>query len=272
MDLQVLVVSMNQTDFSLIDKMNIRTNAIIANQTSFNGFDEKGYDFGNVKMISTKTRGVGLNRNIALLASSADILLFSDDDMCYYDGSLEGVKEAFLNNQNADVIIFSTDFIKNGEILKRRSNKKRKVHIWNSMKYGAVAIAIRRKALIKANLKFNELFGGGSPFSCGEDSLLIKACFDNSLKVYTHPYVLGTCCKDESSWFSGFNEKYLYDKGVLYSFLFPHTKYLMAIYYGFRLHKKTNFSIFKNIKLINEGIKNAKKLKTYSEFAAENEK
>jgi hypothetical protein len=77
MDLQILVVSMHQSDFSLVDKMNMRTNVIIANQTSFDGVEEKKYDFGTVKMISSQTRGVGLNRNIALLASETDILLFA---------------------------------------------------------------------------------------------------------------------------------------------------------------------------------------------------
>lgn len=265
MELQILVVSMHQSDFSLIEKMNIQIDAIIANQTSQNSFDEKEYDFGKVKMISTKTRGVGINRNIALLASEADILLFSDDDMCYYDGALNGVKEAFLNNPRADVILFSTDITKKGQIVERRYNKKRRAHIWNSMKYGTYAIAIRRKSLLKSNIKFSELFGGGCPFSCGEDSLFIKACFDNSLKVYTDPYVLGARCKDSSSWFSGYNEKYLYDKGVLLSFLFPGLKYLLAVYYGYRLRSKTKFSIFKNITMINNGIKNAGKLKRYSE-------
>ncbi|MBE6884097.1 MAG: glycosyltransferase family 2 protein [Ruminococcaceae bacterium] len=263
MDLQVLVVSMYQSDFSLMDKMNIRTNAIIANQTSCNGFEEREYEFGKVKMISTQTRGVGLNRNIALLASEADILLFSDDDMCYYDGALNGVKEAFAQNTRADVIIFSTDITRNGTIVERRYSKRKRAHIWNSMKYGTYAIGIRRKSLLKANLKFNELFGGGCPFSCGEDSLFIKACLDHSLKVYTDPYVLGTCCKDSSSWFTGYNEKYLYDKGVLYSFLFPRTKYLLAYYYGYRLKNKTKFSVGKNIAMIKKGIKNAKSLKVY---------
>lgn len=268
MNVQVLVVTMKQSDFSLVERMNIRTNAVIANQTSYNAFEEKHYEFGTVKMISTHTRGVGLNRNIALLAANADILLMSDDDMCYYDGALEGVKDAFQKNPKADVIIFSTDFTQNGKIVDRTYNKNKRARIWNSMKHGTYAISIRRQALIKANLKFNELFGGGCPFSCGEDTLFLKACFDAGLKVYTHSYILGTCAKDVSSWFSGYNEKYLYDKGILYSFLFPKLKYLLAVYYSIRLKSKTNYSVFKNMKLICQGIKNAKTLKTYSEFCS----
>ena len=266
MELQILVASMHQSDFSLVHKMNIRTNAIIANQTTQNTYDEQSYEFGKVQMISTQTRGVGLNRNIAILAAEADILLFADDDMYYYDGTLEGVKMAFADNPRADVVIFSADITRGGEIIKQKYNKKRRAHIWNAMKHGTYAVAIRRRSLLKANLKFSELFGGGCPFSCGEDSLFIKACLDCGLKVYTDPYVLGACSKDTSSWFTGFNEKYLYDKGVLYSYLFPRIKHVVALYYGFRLRNKTKMSAIENIRMINKGIANATKLKTYQEI------
>lgn len=265
MELQVLVATMDQNDFSLVEKMNIRTNAIIANQTCENRFDEKNWNFGNVKMISTKTRGVGLNRNIALLAAEADILLFADDDMCYYSGLEEGVKNAFSQNAMADVIIFSTDITRNGEIVERRYCRRKRARVWNSMKYGTYAVAIRRTTLLKANLKFNELFGGGCPFSSGEDSLFIKACFDQGLKVYTDPYVLGRRSKDDSSWFTGYNEKFLYDKGVSYGFLFPKMKYIVAVYYGIRFRSKTGFPLLKNISLIIRGAKNGKSLKEYSD-------
>ena len=263
MELQVLIAAMNQKDFSLIDRMSLKTNAIIANQTNENRFDERKYDFGRVKMISTKTRGVGINRNIALLASDADIVLFSDADMFYYDGTLQGVKAAFFENPNADVLIFCLDITRNGEITRRKYHKTGRAHLWNSLKYGTVVVAAKRKSLLKANIKFSELFGGGCDFSCGEDSLFIKECFDKGLKIYKSSYVLGACSKDASSWFTGYGEKYLYDKGVLLNFLFPKLKHLLAIYYGCRFKKATKYSILKNIKMINEGIKNAKELKPY---------
>ena len=72
--LQVLVATMHQKDLSLVEKMNIRCDAVIANQADKNEILTED----NVTMITTKTRGVGLNRNIALLAADAEILLFAD--------------------------------------------------------------------------------------------------------------------------------------------------------------------------------------------------
>lgn len=257
MNLQVLVATMNQSDFSLIDKMNIHCDAIVANQTNINSFDHLDTESGKCLMISTKTRGVGLNRNIALLAADADIVLFADDDITYYDGSLQGVVEAFNYYPDADVVIFSADIFKNGEVIEKRHIKDRRAHLWNSMKFGTYVIAARRNSLLKANIKFNELFGGGCVYSSGEDSLFLKSCFDKKLKVFTNSYVLGACHKDSSSWFSGYNEKYFYDKGAFLAHCFPKLKYLYVLYFAFRFRNRTELSVFCCIKLMLNGIKGA---------------
>lgn len=260
LSLEVLVATMRQKDFSKLESMNIKTNVIFANQCDKNEFSEIVNDTYTAKMISTKTRGVGLNRNIALLASSADILLFSDDDMCYYDGELEGVTEAFRDNPKADVIIFGLDFLKNGKIVDRTRPQNRRAHFWNSMKYGMCALAIRRDSLIKANLKVNELFGGGCVYSSGEDSLFIKSCFDNGLKVYTNSYVLGTTCMDSSSWFEGYTDKFFYDKGVAIGCLFPRMKYIFLFYFLLRFKSKTDKSLWECFKLMFKGIRKSKNI------------
>ena len=74
---------MNQADLSIAEKMNIRCDAVIANQADREEITNKETDYGVVKMVTTPTRGVGLNRNIALLAADADVLLMADDDVVY---------------------------------------------------------------------------------------------------------------------------------------------------------------------------------------------
>ena len=133
------------------------------------------------------------------------------------------------------------------------------------MRFGTYTIAVRRSAIVNKNITFNQCFGGGCSFSAGEDSLFLKACFDCGLKVFSYDYVLGTCCKDESSWFVGYNEKYFYDKGVLLRNLFPKTACLMAIYFGVRFKRKTELGVISRLKYIYSGIRGGKKMKPYSE-------
>lgn len=259
--LQVLVATMHQKDLSLLEKMNIRCDAVIANQSDRNEFLIKD----SMKMITTNTRGVGLNRNIALLAADAEILLFADDDMVYNDDMPQSVVAAFKENPQADVLVFGVDITRNGVVTERRHLHTKRVYVWNSMKFGTYRIAIRRSSLLQHNLAFNQNFGGGCPFSSGEDSLFLKACFDAGLKVYAHEYVLGTCAKDTSTWFKGYNSKYFYDKGVLLRYLFPRCPHLMALYFAVRFKRKTDIGVLKRIRLGFAGVRGGKHLQTYQE-------
>lgn len=260
---QILAVTMHQKDLGIAERMNIRCDAVIANQADREEIVNKKNEFGELKMITTPTRGVGLNRNIGLMAATADVLLFGDDDMVYNDDVEQSVLSAFSELPEADVIVFGMDILKNGVITEKRRNVIRKLHIWNAMRFGTCRIAVRRKAIVNNNITFSQCFGGGCEFSSGEDSLFLKNCFDRGLKVYSHSYALGTCCKDTSTWFKGYNEKFFYDKGILTRKLFPRCSYIVALYFSVRYAQKTDLSFFKRIGLLCAGIRGSKKMVTY---------
>jgi glycosyltransferase involved in cell wall biosynthesis len=261
--LQVLVATMHQGDLSIAEIMNIRCSAVIANQADREETVNKKSEYGELKMITTPTRGVGLNRNIALMAASADILLFADDDVTYNDDMPARVLEAFEQLPEADVIVFGMDMVKDGAVFERRETKTKRLHVRNSMRFGTYRLAVRRSALIDKNITFHQRFGGGCDFSSGEDTLFIKACFDKGLKVYSYSYNLGRCCKDTSSWFVGHNEKYFYDKGVLLGNLFPKSVYLMVLYFGIRFKRETELGVFKRLRLMYKGVRGSMKMKPY---------
>lgn len=263
--LQVLVVTMDRHDLSIADKMNLRCDAVIANQADHDAVTVADTPMGRRKMITTATKGVGLNRNIALMASTGDLILFADDDMVYNDDMPEAVAAAFRENPQADVLVFGIDIVKNGHIVEKRHLKKRRLHVWNAMRYGTVRIAARREAIVRGNITFHQCFGGGCTYSAGEDSLFIKACFDKKLRLYAHDYVLGTCCKDTSTWFAGYNEKYFYDKGALMRHLFPRMPHLMALYFGVRFKRQTDVPVMRRLKLMFAGVRGGKRMEPYHE-------
>ena len=259
------MATMGQADCSLAEKMNIKTSAVIANQCGSWGYEEA--DGGRVRMLSSDTKGVGINRNLALQLAKADILLFADDDVAYYDGALQGVVDAFRQFPDADVIFFGMDMTRDGEVFDRRRNKSRRIYLWNSLRYGAARMAIRRDALLKHRLSFTTLFGGGCDYSSGEDTILIRDCFRAGLRVYSHSYVLGTCAKDTSSWFAGFNDKYFFDRGATVACAFPRAKHFMKWYFAYRSRKKTGVPMKKILKLMNRGIRAYGEGKVYREEA-----
>lgn len=237
---QVLLSTMNQKDYSLLKKMNIQSDAIVINQSDKNQWKELNYKGHNIQWISTNERGVGLSRNTALMKATADICLFSDDDMRYIDGYEKKILQAFKELPDADAIIFDIEIVnKTKKITNPRKIKKiHKLNPFNSMRYGACRIAIKRESIIKKNIYFSLLFGGGAKYSAGEDSLFIRECLRKKLKLYAYPLVIGYVDDSNSTWYEGITEKLLIDKGALLSEAFPKLYPLLFIYYALKLKRK----------------------------------
>lgn len=263
---QVLVATMRQENFQKIEEMNIQTDAIFANQA--NRFSVENYesDDNNIQMITTATKGVGVNRNIGLLNATGDILVIADDDMRYVDGYEQIVREAFDNCPKADAIIFNIVSI--GGDTNRRENKKiKRVRFFNAFNYGAARIAVKRTALSRHNIFFNTNFGGGTKFSSGEDSLFLANMLKNKLKIYCYPKTIATVDQTQSTWFFGYTKKFFYDKGVLFAAISKRWARLLALQdlIRHRNYKKGGLNFFQAYRLMKEGIKGFSTLREYKE-------
>lgn len=253
--IEVLVATMHQKDFSLYKDMNIQCDAVFANQDYQNNLIESKIDGHKVIMITTNQRGVGKNRNNALEYACADICLLSDQDMFYFEGYHKIVERAFNEIPLADMIIFNIDTI-GTQIRRRRNNRIKKIHFYNALNYGAVRIAFKRERILQKNIWFSILFGGGCIYSHGEDSIFIREALRKKLRIYVYPETIGCVKQIESSWFSGYNEKFFFDKGALVKMLFPAIKYLIGlIYFPIRYRRMTNLTFIKIAKCIINGIK-----------------
>lgn len=87
----------------------------------------------------------------------------------------------------------------------------------NYLRYGTARVAVRLKAVKENAIYFNQCFGGGTEHSHGEDNLFLTACLDKKLKIVAVPVYIARLTEErESTWLSGYNEKYLKDQGRLY--------------------------------------------------------
>ncbi len=263
MKLQVLVATMRQKDFSLFKKMNIQCDAVFANQDFTNQFERQEIKGCKAVMRTTDTRGVGKNRNIALLDADADILLFSDDDMTYCHGYCKDILSEFQKRPDADGIIFSVEFTKDGRIYYIKKNQNKRLHIYNALQYGTASLAVKRECVLKYNLHFSELFGGGCIYGSGEDSIFILDLLKNGCNLYTSDVVIAEIATDSSTWFHGYNKKYFYDKGALFHCAFPKMKHLVKWYFLFRCRNISEISFGEMLKQMNRGIKGFDELKGY---------
>ena len=214
MSVQVLVATMNQVDHTLLDKMNIQSDVIVGNQCDRDSVERFQYNGYSAIYLNFAERGVGLNRNNALMRADADYCLFADDDMVYCDNYAEIVTKAFSNYPDADVILFN---LKECVPTRYAIPYPMRVGYLNYLRYGTARIAIRLKSVKENGIYFNQCFGGGTEHCHGEDNLFLTACLNHKLKVYAIPYYIAELNEERSStWNDGYNEKYLRDQGVLY--------------------------------------------------------
>ncbi len=231
MKLELLISAVNADPKMLIEKMKILGDAVLINQCGKESEETLKTERGEVKVLSFDEKGVGLSRNRAIENSSADIILFSDDDIVYDFDYEATVLNEFAKHPEADCIFFNVEVCEERRTYYNQSFGP--VHLWNGGRYPAYSIAMRRDSLVKSGVKFSLLFGGGAKYSCGEDSLFIKDCIESGLKLFKTPALIGKeepRENGESTWFKGYDKKFFYDRGVLYAFLYGP----LAKLFGFR--------------------------------------
>ena len=234
--METLVVAVDQRDYSLTERMNLQTDTLVGNQGQRTSREE--FFLRNVKVtyLNTVERGVGRNRNTVLQNATADICVLADDDMTFVDGYPQIVERALEECPKADVLIFN--------LIEKRpqryiNTKIKRIHRYNYAKYGAARLVIRRQRIMAAGITFSTLFGGGARYGSGEDTIFLKECLDKGLRLYAVPYAIAEIDQDAaSSWFTGYTEKYFYDKGALYASLYPRMWRMIAVRFLLR-HSNT---------------------------------
>lgn len=231
MKLEILAAAVEKDGRELAESMNLATDAVIVNQCGSYGYEEFFAGDKRIRLFSMKERGVGISRNTALLHAAGDIVLFSDEDIRFYDGYEEKVLAAFSGNPDADVITF------NFQVDERRATyynqENRPIRWYNYGRYPTYSVAARLDALQKANVSFSLLFGGGAKYSNGEDSLFLHDCLKAGLRLYASTQEIGEEVYRESTWFKGYNEKFFTDRGVLYHYLYGRLAALFSLRFLF---------------------------------------
>lgn len=262
---EVLCVTMHQSDFSKIQEMNIHSDVVFANQCEKTAYEEYAFDGHTAKMISTQTRGVGINRNLALMYASADICLFADDDVTYLDDMENLVVSEFKAHPDADVIIFHLDT--DDPIRKQRKySKTKKCGKFTRMPWGAFRIAFRLDAIKKANIWYSTLFGGGCVFPSGEDSMWLHEAKKKGVTFFVSDKTIGAVSFENSTWFTGADEKFYFAKGAYYHAAHPKTRMLWSLYFAFRTRNMCSMPLKTKIYWMHHGAKAYQEMLSFDNY------
>ena len=262
---QILCVTMHQKDFSKVKEMNIHSDVIFANQADRTEKQVLEFDGHTATMITTDTRGVGVNRNIALMYANADICLFADDDVVYCDDMERIVVEEFDAHPDADVMIFhleTDDPIRPQE----KYPKTKKCGKFTRMPWPGFRIAFRLDAVKKGNVCFTTLFGGGCIFPSGEDSMWLNDAKKRGLSIYVSDKTIGSVSFEQSTWFTGHDEKFFFAKGVYCQAVHPRTKWLWLCYYALRMQGMCDLAWTVRMKWMKLGIQGYREMRGFKTF------
>ena len=266
---EVLISAMHQKDFSIAYKTKINSDLLIINQCDEEKYDEIQVGEHTWRMISTRERGSHFSRQMALDNARGEICLFCDDDEEFVDGYSSIVLQAYKDLPKASAIVFNVNRI--NYKMKKTYYKIKKIR--KAPKYRAYAtsmLSIKLKDIKDKNIRMSEIFGSGSVWGGGEDSLFEADIHKSGLKLYEHPATIATIdYGNGSNWFTGYDKKYFYNLGAFSEYKYKKNfiiKYLRMIYTCYKLRREKDLSPFEKIKWMRLGMKGIKNNVTYKEY------
>ncbi len=250
-----IVAALNENPKTLAARMHLGCDAVIVNQCHEDRVDFFQYEDHLIRVICSSARGVGRSRNQGLLLAESEIVLIGDEDIVYRDGYAESVVREFRDHPEADVILFNVTQSAGRETYRNKDHGR--VHLWNCGRYPAYSIALRMAKQQEANVWFSLLFGGGARYAAGEDSLFLADCLKKGLKLYRSPVCLGEETARDSTWFTGYNDKFFRDRGTLYHALYGWMAGLLALRFLYKNRREwlADRSFGSAFRLMREGMR-----------------
>lgn len=267
MTLEVLMATMHQSDTSLAQKSNCKSDMLIINQTDCDeSFCQEEVDGHTIRMYSNTQRGLSRSRNLAILHAKGDICLISDDSEKFEDNYVETILSAFKRHPDADIIAFNFKRTNHRSSSKEKFKKEGKASKYTF--FSSQSLAFRRDVILNNHIFFDYRLGAGSCFiSAGEEGAWQRLARKKGLIIYQCPEVIATVVQEDSTWFTGFHEKYFYDLGANINVKFPEWQYIFMFYYVWRLRKDASIPKWKQIKYMMAGMKGFKQGMSYNDYS-----
>lgn len=217
MTLQVLVTTMNKTLLeiqALYQTMHLTGDAIFGNQCGKDGITDLLISGHQIKIVDQSSIGVSRNRNAILKEATADLIVFMDDDVVMVKGYEEIVETSFKEHKQVTSIRFNMLTLNEKRPIRQHGNGISSYR--DVISYGVWGLVINRELFLKKNLRFNENYGPGATFYCGEDSMLSKDLLLKTRHNYVSEVVLGTVEQQMSTWYEKHDERFFISQGAMY--------------------------------------------------------
>lgn len=198
-------------------------------------------------VLPTETRGVAVNRNLAMHAATAPICLCSDDDVTYTPEQLLSVIKAFEERPDCGFLTFQY-----ASGCHPRQYPPSEVELANMKKVykgyyvTGFEMAFRLDEIRKKGIRFDERFGIGAPFPAGEEDIFIHSVLKAGIGARFVPMTIVTHESDTTSMRRDNDPELISTQGAIHAIVNPRTWPLRMIVHSLRrkhlnLKGKLNF-------------------------------
>lgn len=189
-------------------------------------------------IVPNDTRGSGANRQVALNAAEAPLVLISDDDVSYQSKGLRDLIEAFTSRPECDFLLVKYHSESNPRPYPDYEFDMRREPA--GFFFGGPEIAVRLKAVRNRGISFNPLFGVNSEFCAGEDNLFVYGMMRKGLTGHFVPVTVCGHESDSTGMRATSTPEYLRAKGAAFTYIHPFTWPLRMIMHAIR--EKSGFA------------------------------
>lgn len=198
----------------------------------------KSHKHLTIKQLKMNTKGLSKARNVGLKAVTGDIVILSDDDCWYPFDAFEHITDIFDAQKNAKIVLTQI-FDPNKNVL-YKSYDSNSQYINNKLKLMAKSsIEIAFKKDLVLNSRFDELFGLGSKFICGEEIDFLLSNYEKKTIYYSPTITVFHDRKDGSS-----NQNQIIAKGAIYGKNFNVLICLLVLFRDLFIKHENNFKYF----------------------------
>lgn len=216
-EIVVLVSCMYQTDYSIIKRLNLQTDAVVVNQCFKNeyriiSYTNKSDETKNVVFISTTERGLSKSRNMAIrnVINNHAICLLCDEDEILDDDYEKKILEGYNYFHEPDVMAYRVQWSGFG---KKYSTNYHRINYIQALRVCSVQITFKHSSILQMNIHFDEDMGSGTGNGAGEDTKFMMDCYRKKLKMGYCPNCIASIKESESQWFKGFDDQYFVNFG-----------------------------------------------------------
>lgn len=197
----------------------------------------------NITHIKSLRKGIALNKNLGIKNSKGSLITFPDDDCKYYPDTLQNAYDYSQKHVNVEMFYGRIyDIEQKINIIRNWANseiKLNKVNFHNN--FSAISCFSRNK-----NIVFDETFGVGSKYGCGEEFDYIMQALNLGMKViYTpeismwHPKLNVNVMSGEKVYYyaKGYGAVFRKNLSLAYGFLFTSSLCYQIVQMVFSLFK-----------------------------------